>query len=309
MTRFGWVMTTYFAVVGIGATALFHPAPRLIWNASASVPIGLYAVHPAGALRIGELLVVAPPEPLATFLDARRYLPKGVPLLKHVAALPGQTVCRTSHTHRCRWHRDGHCARSGSPGAPVTRLAGLPSHRGRRGFPDEPAIGGVTRRPVFRPAAHHDDRRPGRSPLDRGGRTEHARQLRSSPANKPQPWQHHPSSLPAIAEVADCRTASSRTPRFRVVISIGFAVALLIGQRSPCRAHRNKPVAIRLRSLCGIRHRGSAPIRHSGVMDTRRDAGRERWRCSRGVAQGRDGPDADHAGDMGELASSLRSRR
>ena len=38
MTRFGWVMTTYFSVVGIGATALFHPAPRLIWNASASVP-------------------------------------------------------------------------------------------------------------------------------------------------------------------------------------------------------------------------------------------------------------------------------
>ena len=29
--------------------ALFHPAPKLIWNASASVPIGLYAVHRAGA--------------------------------------------------------------------------------------------------------------------------------------------------------------------------------------------------------------------------------------------------------------------
>ena len=29
--------------------------PRLIWNASASVPIGLYAVHPAGALHVTEL--------------------------------------------------------------------------------------------------------------------------------------------------------------------------------------------------------------------------------------------------------------
>jgi conjugative transfer signal peptidase TraF len=95
MTRFGWVMTTYGAVMAIGATALFHPVPKLIWNASASVPIGLYAVHPAGALRTGELLVVTPPEPLATFLNARRYLPKGIPLLKHIAALPGQTVCRT----------------------------------------------------------------------------------------------------------------------------------------------------------------------------------------------------------------------
>ena len=98
MTRFGWVMTTYSAVLVVGATALFHPAPRLIWNASASVPIGLYAVHPAGRLQTGELLVVTPPEKLATFLDERRYLPKGVPLLKHIAALPGQTVCRTGDT-------------------------------------------------------------------------------------------------------------------------------------------------------------------------------------------------------------------
>jgi conjugative transfer signal peptidase TraF len=95
MTRFGWVMTAYVAMLGSGLTALLHPAPKLIWNASASVPIGLYAVHPAGALHVDELLVVTPPEPLATFLDGRHYLPKDVPLLKHVLALPGQTVCRS----------------------------------------------------------------------------------------------------------------------------------------------------------------------------------------------------------------------
>ena len=98
MTRFGWVMTTYFAGLGIGLTTLIHPVPKLIWNASASIPIGLYAVHPTGALHVTELLVVAPPEPLATFLDERRYLPKGVPLLKRVLALPGHTVCRTDRT-------------------------------------------------------------------------------------------------------------------------------------------------------------------------------------------------------------------
>ena len=41
MTRFGYVMTTYFAMLGIGALAFFHPAPRLIWNATASTPTGL----------------------------------------------------------------------------------------------------------------------------------------------------------------------------------------------------------------------------------------------------------------------------
>jgi type IV secretory pathway protease TraF len=98
MTRFGRITATSAVVLGVGLTVLFCPAPRLIWNASASVPIGLYAVRPAGALHVDELLVVMPPEPLATFLDERRYLPRGVPLLKHVLALPGQTVCRADRT-------------------------------------------------------------------------------------------------------------------------------------------------------------------------------------------------------------------
>ena len=98
MTRFGCVMTTYLATLVSGLSTLFHPVPRLIWNASASVPIGLYAVHPAGALHVGELLVITPPEPLGAFLDERRYLAKGVPLLKRVLALPGQTVCRVDRT-------------------------------------------------------------------------------------------------------------------------------------------------------------------------------------------------------------------
>jgi conjugative transfer signal peptidase TraF len=98
LTRFRWVMTTSFAALSIGLSALFHPEPRLLWNVSASVPMGLYAVHPAGALHVGELLIVAPPEPLASLLDQRRYLPKGVPLLKHILALPSQTVCRTEPT-------------------------------------------------------------------------------------------------------------------------------------------------------------------------------------------------------------------
>ena len=95
MTRFGWVMSTYVASLAISVSVVFHPLPRFIWNASASVPIGLYAVHPVGALHVTELVVVRPPEPLADFLDRRRYLAKGVPMLKRILALPGQTVCRS----------------------------------------------------------------------------------------------------------------------------------------------------------------------------------------------------------------------
>ena len=58
----GWIMMTCFAVALRRAMMLFQPAPKLIWNASASVPIGLYAVHPIGVLHVGELVVVTPPE-------------------------------------------------------------------------------------------------------------------------------------------------------------------------------------------------------------------------------------------------------
>lgn len=98
MTRFGMAVMTYLATLAMGISVFFHPAPTLIWNASASVPVGLYSVRPAGVLHVTELLVVRPPEPLASFLADRGYLPKGVPLLKRVLALPGQTVCRTDRT-------------------------------------------------------------------------------------------------------------------------------------------------------------------------------------------------------------------
>ncbi len=87
------LLTPSVALVGSGLAGC-HSTPRLIWNASASVPIGLYSVHPAGSLHVNELVVVHPPEEIARLLDARGYLPRGVPMLKHVAALPGQTVCR-----------------------------------------------------------------------------------------------------------------------------------------------------------------------------------------------------------------------
>jgi len=98
MTRFGWIIATYVAACGAATSAILHPLPTLIWNASASVPIGLYAVHPVGKLDVTELVVVRPPHALAQFLAERRYLPNGVPMLKRVLAVPGQTVCRDDRT-------------------------------------------------------------------------------------------------------------------------------------------------------------------------------------------------------------------
>lgn len=94
MTRFGYVMTTYFAAMSIGVGSFVPVTPRLIWNASASMPIGFYTIAPADRLEVTDLVVVNAPEPLSSFLAERHYLPRGVPLLKRVAGLPGQEVCR-----------------------------------------------------------------------------------------------------------------------------------------------------------------------------------------------------------------------
>jgi len=94
MTRRGWFFTTYFAALGVGASLAFHPAPHWVWNETASVPVGLYRIQPTVPVRVGDIVALRLPEREATLLATRGYLPFGVPLLKPVAALAGQSVCR-----------------------------------------------------------------------------------------------------------------------------------------------------------------------------------------------------------------------
>ena len=97
MTRRRYVVATAIVASAFGAAfiavAVADPLPRLIWNASASAPIGLYRIHPDPDPRAGALVAVTPPVPLARWMAGRGYLPEGVPLLK-LAAKTGQRVCR-----------------------------------------------------------------------------------------------------------------------------------------------------------------------------------------------------------------------
>jgi conjugative transfer signal peptidase TraF len=89
------VVVAMLAGVGILALSAGKAAlPLFMWNASASVPVGLYRLQEIDKLDAAELVVVVPPEPLATFLAQGGYLPRSVPMLKRVLALPGQAVCR-----------------------------------------------------------------------------------------------------------------------------------------------------------------------------------------------------------------------
>lgn len=95
MKRFGILLTGYCAIGALVLPALVRPAPRLVWNASASVPLGLYSARPASSVRVGDLVAAHAPAPVARLMAERAYLPLRVPMLKHVAALAGHTVCRS----------------------------------------------------------------------------------------------------------------------------------------------------------------------------------------------------------------------
>ncbi|GFE77428.1 S26 family signal peptidase [Novosphingobium sp. TCA1] len=77
----------------LGATVVFPPAPRLVWNHSASAPIGLYRVVPGAHLMPGDMVVAWPPEHARALAARRHYLPAGVPLVKRVAGAAGDRIC------------------------------------------------------------------------------------------------------------------------------------------------------------------------------------------------------------------------
>jgi conjugative transfer signal peptidase TraF len=88
------LLLTAGAAAPVLSTIAGKPAKRYVWNLSSSVPVGLYRLQSTSDPFVTQLVAIQPPEPLATFLADQRYLPRGVPMLKRVLALPGQTVCR-----------------------------------------------------------------------------------------------------------------------------------------------------------------------------------------------------------------------
>lgn len=86
-------------VVAATLATLTVPVARYaVWNATASVPTGLYAIRCKASLHVGERVAIEPPPKLRSLLAERQYLPTGIPLLKRIAAVRGQRVCRFAHT-------------------------------------------------------------------------------------------------------------------------------------------------------------------------------------------------------------------
>jgi conjugative transfer signal peptidase TraF len=76
----------------LAASATLVPTPRLVWNASASAPIGFYW-RVAGAPSRGDLILARAPLWARRIAAERHYLPLNVPIVKRVAAVAGDVVC------------------------------------------------------------------------------------------------------------------------------------------------------------------------------------------------------------------------
>ncbi len=94
MTRRIWAGIAFITVGAVALSTGVDLPPVLLWNASSSVPIGLYRLQSIDDLSPRLLVTVTPPLPIAAFIAERGYLPPDIPLLKHVVGLPGQIVCR-----------------------------------------------------------------------------------------------------------------------------------------------------------------------------------------------------------------------
>ena len=83
-------------VAALSVAGILQPTPRLVWNASASAPLGLYWVGRDEVISRGDLVLAELPDAFRRLAADRGYLPSGVPVVKHVAATYDDFVCANS---------------------------------------------------------------------------------------------------------------------------------------------------------------------------------------------------------------------
>lgn len=84
-----------FVILGLGLMALSvrKSDPIVIYNPSESAPVGWYLVVDRKQVFVGDVVASWLPQEAADFANKRGYLPKDIPVIKTVAAGPGDTYC------------------------------------------------------------------------------------------------------------------------------------------------------------------------------------------------------------------------
>jgi conjugative transfer signal peptidase TraF len=94
-------------LIAVGVTMLivattteisFPPRPKLLYNPSASAPIGWYKLGDKSPPKVGDQVAAYAPDWARKLADERRYLPYEYPMIKTIWASAGTTIC--THNNR-----------------------------------------------------------------------------------------------------------------------------------------------------------------------------------------------------------------
>lgn len=86
---------TVIPALALAVASIVSLPKKLIYNASASAPIGIYWIDQQSILP-GDYVYVRVPERVRNLVIERGYLPPDVPLLKRAVGLNGDRICRQS---------------------------------------------------------------------------------------------------------------------------------------------------------------------------------------------------------------------
>lgn len=92
-----WLSATAAGVFAVVAGLTFEPETRFIWNRTGSAPVGLYMLSDEPIAR-GLWVIVSAQSREAKWVSKRGYIGEDWPLIKRVAALPGDEICREGDT-------------------------------------------------------------------------------------------------------------------------------------------------------------------------------------------------------------------
>jgi len=100
------------------------PTPRLLYNKSASAPIGWYVLNPDGEVTRDVIVAAFAPAEARKLAADRRYLPENIPLIKTVWAIGGERICSTNGVITTPNRPDIHAVAQDSLGRRMPQIEG-----------------------------------------------------------------------------------------------------------------------------------------------------------------------------------------
>jgi len=89
----GYLVVIVGSLAAIGAITFHKMEPKILYNPSASAPIGFYYLSGETSYGRGDFVAVMAPDEAQILAAKRRYVPNNTPLLKTIYGVSGDEIC------------------------------------------------------------------------------------------------------------------------------------------------------------------------------------------------------------------------